>query len=76
MRPTHIAEDNLLHWVADSNTSLMQKHPHRHTEVMFNLDTLWPVKATQNEPSQLGTLSRGNSLSEDVSQQSVSLAYG
>lgn len=50
------------------------------TPKLFNLDTLWPVKAMKNEPSQVGinewadkggrdTLSTRNSLSKDVSQQ-------
>ena len=56
VRPTHIREGNLLYSVYPLKVSLIQKHPHRHSQnkcLMKYLGIPWPSQVdTYNEPSQ------------------------
>lgn len=42
VRPTHVAEDNLLYSVHGSNARLIQKHPQRHTQNSISLNVWTP----------------------------------
>ena len=47
MVPTHTGEGKLLYRIHQIKCYLIQKYPHRHTEIMFNLCTPWPVRLTK-----------------------------
>lgn len=50
MRPTHNGEDNLLIQSANSHVNPIQKYSHRHSRVMFNQISAYPV-SQENLPS-------------------------